>query len=88
VEAQLVALLAPLDRRRPARCGLGQHDAYGWRILASRAARLKNGAHTKILGYDGYTAGFHRFYLFRCSRHGGLITCRNALGDAMRYRPR
>jgi hypothetical protein len=33
-------------------------------------------------------AGFHRFYLFRCSRHGRLITCRNALGDAMRYRPR
>jgi hypothetical protein len=24
---------------------------------------------------------------FSCARDGGLITCRNALGDAMRYRP-
>jgi len=62
-------------------------DAYGWSFLASSAAHLKDGAHAKILGYDGYTAGFHRFYLFRCQRRGGLITCRNALGDAMRYRP-
>jgi hypothetical protein len=63
-------------------------DAYGWSFLATRAARLKDRAHARILGYDGYTTGFHRFYLFRCSRHGGLVTCRNALGDAMRYRPR
>jgi hypothetical protein len=63
-------------------------SAYGWSFLASGAARLKKeGAHAKIVGYDGYTTGFHRFYLFRCSRQGGLITCRNALGDAMRYRP-
>jgi hypothetical protein len=63
-------------------------NAYGWGFLAVGAAHLKDGAHANILGYDGYTAGFHHFYLFRCSRHGGLITCRNALGDAMRYRPR
>ena len=63
-------------------------DAYGWSFLASAAAHLKDGAHARILGYDGYTTGFHHFYLFRCSRHGSLITCRNALGDALRYRPR
>jgi len=27
-------------------------------------AHLKDGAHAKILSYDGYTAAFHRFYLF------------------------
>ena len=62
-------------------------DAYGWGFLASGVVHLKDGGHRKLLGYDGYTAGFHRFYLFRCSRQGRLITCRNALGDAMRYRP-
>jgi hypothetical protein len=62
-------------------------NAYGWSFLASGAAHLKDGARARILGYDGYTAGFHHFYLFRCARKGRLITCRNALGDAMRYRP-
>ena len=62
-------------------------NAYGWGFLASGVAGLKDGAHAKILGYDGDSAGLRRFYLFRCSRKGGLITCRNALGDAMRYRP-
>ena len=62
-------------------------DAYAWGFLASGVVHLKDGAHRKLLGYDGYTAGFHRFYLFRCARKGRLITCRNALGDAMRYRP-
>jgi hypothetical protein len=62
-------------------------SAYGWGFLASGAAELKDGRQAKILGYDGDSAGLRRFYLFRCSRKGGLITCRNALGDAMRYRP-
>ena len=62
--------------------------AYGWGFLASGAAELKkDGAHAKFLGYDGATAGFRRFYLFRCTRRAGVVTCRNALGDAMRYRP-
>jgi hypothetical protein len=60
--------------------------AYGWGFLAGAVAELKDGAHAKFLGYDGDTAGFRRFYLFRCSRNGRLVTCRNALGDAMRYR--
>jgi hypothetical protein len=62
-------------------------DAYGWGFLAFSVVHLKDGATVKVLGYDGYTTGFHRFYLFRCARQGVLITCRNALGDAMRYRP-
>jgi hypothetical protein len=62
-------------------------NAYGWGFLASGVYRLKDGAHAKILGYDGDSTGLRRFYLVRCSRAGDLIACRNALGDAMRYRP-
>ena len=62
-------------------------NAYGWGFVASGVAHLKDGGHTKLLGYDGDQAGLLRFYLFHCSRTGGLITCRNSLGDAMRYRP-
>jgi hypothetical protein len=62
-------------------------SAYGWGFIASGLVHLKDGAHTKLLGYDGDQAGLLRFYLFNCSRKGKLITCRNRLGDAMRYRP-
>jgi hypothetical protein len=62
-------------------------NAYGWGFLASGVVRLKDGAHAKILGYDGDSTGLARFYRFTCSRRGAVITCRNALGDAMRYRP-
>jgi hypothetical protein len=62
-------------------------NAYGWGVLASGAADLKDGAHKTVLGYDGDAAGFFRFFRFSCSRDAGLISCRNALGDAIRYRP-
>jgi hypothetical protein len=39
-------------------------------------------------GYDGNGAGLGRFYAFRCLvARSLLVTCRNALGDAIRYRP-
>lgn len=62
-------------------------NAFDWGFLALGLAHLKDGGHTTRFGYDGDEAGWPRFYTFRCSRTGGLITCRNSLGDAMRYRP-
>ncbi len=61
--------------------------AYDWGWLALRADDLKDGQRVAADAYDGNAAGFERFYRFTCVRRGGLITCRNALGDAMRYRP-
>jgi hypothetical protein len=34
------------------------------------------------------STGLGRFFIFRCVVRGDLVTCRNAFGDAMRYRPR
>ena len=64
--------------------------AYDWRWLAAGAYDgWRRGRRTFTANaYDGYWRGLGRFYLFRCAVRGGLITCRNALGDAMRYRPR
>jgi len=62
--------------------------AYDWGWLASGASGLKDGQTRRLGAVDGYVGkGASRFFTFRCSRKGGLITCRNALGDAMRYRP-
>jgi hypothetical protein len=62
--------------------------AYDWGWLAVQLRRLQDGAHVTAGALDGDSAGLGRFYAFSCSRRGGLITCRNELGDAMRYRPR
>ncbi|HLX31898.1 MAG TPA: hypothetical protein VKR79_03905 [Gaiellaceae bacterium] len=65
--------------------------AYDWGWLANCAAQVGGGTragHPRVCGaFDGNSAGLSRFYSFTCARSGGLITCRNALGDAMRYRP-
>lgn len=61
--------------------------AYDWGWLASGARGVKAGSTRKIDGLDGDDSGLTRFFIFTCSRRGGLITCRNSLGDAMRYRP-
>jgi hypothetical protein len=62
--------------------------AYDWGWLALGAERLKDGETHQVGAVDGYTGpGVGRFFSFTCSRRGALITCRNALGDAMRYRP-
>jgi hypothetical protein len=63
---------------------------YDWAWLAA-------GAHAGWIGhrrtfsvdaYDGDSAGFGRLFMFHCRVRGATITCTNALGDAMRYRPR
>lgn len=63
-------------------------NAYDWGWLAMGARRVKAGHTARVDGADGGTNGFLRFFIFTCSRRGSLITCRNALGDVMRYRPK
>jgi hypothetical protein len=61
---------------------------YDWGWIARGARSLESGQTRRVGANDaGPIAGFERFLVFSCSRRGGLITCRNALGDAMRYRP-
>lgn len=74
------------NRRAPGVASVNS-DAFDWSWLALGLAHLKDRARVSRDGIDGDSAGFSRLYLFHCSRRGGLITCRNALGDAMRYRP-
>ena len=62
--------------------------AYDWGWIARGAHGTKPGHMVRVDGYDGYGAGLFRFFTFTCTAHAGLITCVNALGDAMRYRPR
>jgi hypothetical protein len=40
---------------------------------------------TRIRG--SYSRGFDRIFRYRCKRAAGAYTCKNALGDAFRYRP-
>lgn len=61
--------------------------AYDWGWLARGARTLKDGDTHQVDGLDGNDTGLTHFFIFTCSRSGSLITCRNALGDAMRYRP-
>jgi hypothetical protein len=62
--------------------------AYDWGFLAEGARSATRGHPVRLDAYDGYGAGWFTFYLFTCSARSELITCTNALGDAMRYRPR
>lgn len=61
--------------------------AYDWGWLAGCAGTVHAGRARRCDALDGDVNGVTRFYFFACSRRAGLITCRNALGDAMRYRP-
>jgi hypothetical protein len=61
--------------------------AYDWGWLAGQAGGIKAGHTRQADALDGNDTGLTRFFTFTCSRRSELITCRNALGDAMRYRP-
>jgi hypothetical protein len=63
---------------------------YDWTWLAAGAhAKWTQGRRSfRVNSYDGYSTGFDRFVIFRCVVRADLVTCRNAFGDAMRYRPR
>jgi hypothetical protein len=62
---------------------------YDWPWLAAGAydGWKRGRASFVVNAYDGYSTGLRRFYVFRCVVRGDLVTCRNAFGDAMRYRP-
>jgi hypothetical protein len=64
--------------------------AFDWRWLAGGAydGWRRGRKSFTVNAYDGYSTGLHRFFDFRCVVRGELVTCRNAFGDAMRYRPR
>lgn len=64
--------------------------AYDWAWLAA-GAHYRWHQHRKVFSasaFDGGSRGLGRFFSFRCHLHGRTITCTNALGDSMRYRPR
>jgi hypothetical protein len=61
--------------------------AYDWGWLAGQAAGVKAGRTHQADAFDGNDTGLIDFFVFTCSHRRGLITCKNALGDAMRYRP-
>ena len=61
--------------------------AYDWGWLAGQAEGVKAGHPRQAGALDGNDTGLTRFFSFSCSRRARLITCRNALGDGMRYRP-
>jgi len=61
--------------------------AYDWGFLAQEIHGLAPGHTIRADAYDGYGAGWFRFYLFTCAARTELITCTNKLGDVMRYRP-
>ena len=62
--------------------------AYDWGWLAATCAGGVHAGQTRQCdAYDGNDSGIARFEIFTCTRSGAVITCRNRLGDAMRYRP-
>jgi hypothetical protein len=48
--------------------------------------RQKHRESCSAYGLDGQWSGYGLFFKFRCHVRGPLITCRNELGDALRWR--
>jgi len=63
--------------------------AFDWAFLAQGLQRpAESRTSFRVNSHDGYSAGLGKFFIFRCVVRGDLATCRNAFGDAMRYKPR
>jgi len=64
--------------------------AYDWAWLAAGAHYAWQHHRTafSVVDFDGDSLGFARLFRFECHVRGRTITCTNALGDSMRYRPR
>ena len=64
--------------------------AFDWAFLAAGAyGKWKDGRRSfRVNSHDGDGTGLGKFFIFGCAARGDLVTCRNAFGDAMRYRPR
>jgi TolB protein len=57
---------------------LGQQIYYDWK---RHEVRFSGWA------CDGQCGGWQRIFVFHCAASGPLVTCANALGDSIRYRP-
>ncbi len=63
--------------------------AYDWAWLASHAhydwrRHLRS---FSVVDFDGDSSGFEHLFTFHCRAGRRTITCTNALGDSIRYRP-
>jgi FlgD Ig-like domain len=63
--------------------------AYDWAWLATGADYEFRHHERSFLadGYDGPSAGFGKFFIFKCKVDRALIRCTNSFGDSMKYRP-
>jgi hypothetical protein len=59
---------------------------WAWLALGAEAERKRHRTF-HLQGYDGHWTGFERFFDFTCTVGANLVSCQNAFGDAMRYRP-
>jgi hypothetical protein len=73
---------------QPGRASVNTPD-YNWRYLTAGAYRTwrRYPRHHYFSAYSGTGSGFGRFIDFHCTSWRGLITCKNSLGDAIRYQP-
>jgi hypothetical protein len=61
--------------------------AFDWAFLAAGAASPRKERTFQLSSLDGYVTGFEHVLFFTCTARRGVVTCTNAFGDAMRYRP-
>ena len=63
---------------------------YDWRWLVlgvDYLCRQKHRASCRAPALDGQWTGYGLFFVFKCRNQGNLISCRNKLGDALRWKP-
>ena len=67
--------------------GAGSYD-WRWLLLGVDYECRQKHRHSCSAGaLDGQWGGYPLFFTFRCNVDGKLITCRNTLGDAVRWLP-
>jgi hypothetical protein len=81
---------APSQGVSPGLISVNASDIYDWRWLLLGVdfdCRQKHKTACTAGALDGPWNGYPLFFAFRCNVEGSLITCRNKLGDAIRWRP-
>lgn len=72
----------------PGKASVNGVPAADWPFLALGAYSALHRRHSAtVIAYDGNSTGFNGLVAFRCRSDGGLIKCKDKLGDAMRFRP-
>jgi hypothetical protein len=68
---------------------VANNPQFAWGFLIGAAhERFRNYQPQFIVdAHDGKSAGLLRFYIFRCHAGFRVVSCENALGDAIRYTP-